>query len=152
MGFGLGAAIGACLANGRKRTVLFTSEGSFAMNLIELATAVTHKLPVVVVLLNNAVLGMVRQWQTIFFEGRHSHTTLERKTDFPALARAFGAQGFKADNFEELEAALKNLPDDGPSLIDCKIERDEMVFPMIPPGGSAKDIITTPAEQGKARL
>ena len=152
MGFGLGAAIGACLANDRKRTVLFTSEGSFAMNLIELATAVTHKLPVVVVLLNNAVLGMVRQWQTIFFEGRHSHTTLERQTDFPALARAFGAQGFKADNFEELEAALKNLPDDGPSLIDCKIERDEMVFPMIPPGGSAKDIITTPAEQGKARL
>jgi acetolactate synthase-1/2/3 large subunit len=142
MGFGLGAAIGACIANGGKRTVHFTSEGSFGMNLNELATAVTQKLPVLVVLLNNGVLGMVRQWQTLFFEGRHSQTTLDRKTDFPALARAFGAMGFSADNLEELETALKNLPSDGPCLISCKIDRDEMVYPMIPPGGSAKDIMT----------
>jgi len=141
MGFGLGAAIGACMANGRKRTVLFTSEGSFGMNLTELATAVTQNLPILVVLLNNGVLGMVRQWQTLFFGERHSQTTLERKTDFPALARAFGAQGFSAGSLDELNAAMKSLPD-GPCLIDCRIDMDEKVFPMIPPGGSAKDIIT----------
>jgi len=142
MGFGLGAAIGACMANGGKKTILFTSEGSFGMNLTELATAVTQKLPIVVVLLNNGVLGMVRQWQTLFFGERHSQTTLERSTDFPALAKAFGGQGFSAANLNELNAVLKNLPDDGPCLIDCKIDMDEKVFPMIPPGGSAKDIIT----------
>jgi len=142
MGFGLGAAIGACIANGRKRTVLFTSEGSFGMNLTELATAVTQNLPVVVVLLNNGVLGMVRQWQTLFFDRRYSQTVLDRKTDFPALARAFGAHGFSAGSAEELDAALKNLPAEGPCLIDCRIDRDEKVLPMIPPGGSAKDIIT----------
>ena len=142
MGFGMGAAIGACMANGRRRTVLFTSEGSFGMNLTELATAVTQNLPIVIVLLNNGVLGMVRQWQTLFFGERHSQTTLERRTDFPALARAFGAQGFSAATLDELEIVLKNLPGDGPCLIDCMIDRDEKVFPMIPPGGSAKDIIT----------
>jgi len=142
MGFGLGAAIGACIANGRRRTALFTSEGSFGMNLTEMATAVTQKLPIAVVLLNNGVLGMVRQWQTLFFGGRHSQTTLERSTDFPALARAFGAEGFSAGTVAELKAALESLPEDGPALIDCKIGMDEKVFPMIPPGGSAKDIIT----------
>ncbi|MCL2600417.1 MAG: biosynthetic-type acetolactate synthase large subunit [Treponema sp.] len=142
MGFGLGAAIGACMANGRKRTILFTSEGSFGMNLNELATAVTQNLPILVVLLNNGVLGMVRQWQTLFFDKRYSQTVLERRTDFPALARAFGAQGFSAGNLDELNKAMKSLPDNGPSLIDCRIGRDEKVLPMIPPGGSAKDIIT----------
>ncbi|MCL2380596.1 MAG: biosynthetic-type acetolactate synthase large subunit [Treponema sp.] len=141
MGFGLGAVIGACVAQGRKRAVLFTSEGSFGMNLTEFATAVTYKLPIVVVILNNGVLGMVRQWQTLFFDKRHSQTTLERKTDFPALARAFGAHGFSADSLDELNAALKNLPDGGPCLINCVIDKDEMVFPMIPAGGSARDII-----------
>jgi len=143
MGFGMGAAIGACMANGRKRTILFTSEGSFGMNLNELATAVTQKLPILIVLLNNGVLGMVRQWQTLFFGERHSQTTLERRTDFPALARAFGAQGFSANSLEELDAAMKTIAaGEGPCLIDCRIDRDEKVFPMIPPGGSARDIIT----------
>jgi len=142
MGFGMGASIGACMAQGKKRTILFTSEGSFGMNLTELATAVTNKLPIVVVILNNNVLGMVRQWQTLFFEKRHSQTTLERKTDFPALARAFGAHGFSAENLDELVKVLKSLPDDEPCVINCKIDKDEMVFPMIPAGGSAKNIIT----------
>jgi len=145
MGFGMGAAIGACIANGRKRTVLFTSEGSFGMNLTEMATAVTQNLPIVVVLLNNGVLGMVRQWQTLFFGERHSQTTLERKTDFPALARAFGAQGFSASSLDELNCILKGLDKavpNGPCLIDCVIDKDRKVFPMIPPGGSARDIIT----------
>jgi len=89
---------------------------------------------------------MVRQWQNLFLGNRYSQTTIERKTDFPALARAFGAHGFSATNLDELNHALKNLPDDAPSLIDCIIDKDEMVFPMIPSGGSTKDIII---EQGE---
>lgn len=86
MGYGLGAAIGGCMARKGQRTVLFTSDGSFGMNLNELATAVSQELPIVIVLLNNGVLGMVRQWQTMFFGERHSQSTLRRKTDFVALA------------------------------------------------------------------
>ncbi|MCL2479373.1 MAG: biosynthetic-type acetolactate synthase large subunit [Treponema sp.] len=141
MGYGLGAAIGGCMASGNRRTVLVTSDGSFGMNLNEMATAVSQKLPVVVVLFNNGVLGMVRQWQTMFYGKRYSQTTLNRKTDFPALARAFGGEGFRADSLQQLEGALRQLPDDGPALIDCSIGMDEKVFPMIPPGGSVKNIV-----------
>ena len=141
MGFGLGAAIGASIARGRKRVVLFTGEGSFGMNLIELATAVTENLPITVVLLNNGVLGMVRQWQALFFEGRYSQTTLDRKTDFPALSRAFGAAGYLARSLSELDEILEIAPSDGPCLIDCKIDKDEKVLPMIPAGGTINDIL-----------
>jgi len=141
MGFGLGAAIGACFARGGKRTVLFTSEGSFGMNLIELATAVTFRLPITIILLNNGVLGMVRQMQTLFFQERYSQTTLDRKTDFPALAASFGAAGYRAENLEQLDSILGSIPADGPSLIDCKIDKDEKVFPMIPAGGGVGDML-----------
>ncbi len=141
MGYGLGAAIGGCMANGNKRTVLFTSDGSFGMNLNELATAVSQKLPIVVVLLNNGVLGMVRQWQRMFYEERYSQTTLNRKTDFVQLAKAFGAKGFTATNLSELKTALSELPHNCPAVIDCHIDMDEQVLPMIPPGGAIKDII-----------
>lgn len=142
MGYGLGAAIGGCMARNGQRTVLFTSDGSFGMNLNELATAVSQELPIVIVLLNNGVLGMVRQWQTMFFGERHSQSTLQRKTDFVALAKAFGAEGFRAASLSELEDALQNLPPNGPVVIDCQIDRDEMVYPMVPPGGSVKNILT----------
>lgn len=142
MGYGLGAAIGGCVARNGQRTVLFTSEGSFGMNLNELATAVSQALPIVIVLLNNGVLGMVRQWQTMFFGERHSQSTLQRKTDFVALAKAFGAEGFHAARLSELEDALQNLPLNGPVVIDCQIDKDEMVYPMVPPGGSVKNILT----------
>jgi acetolactate synthase-1/2/3 large subunit len=142
MGFGMGAAIGGCIANGRKPTVLFTSDGSFGMNLTELATAVSQELPLVIILMNNGVLGMVRQWQTLFFGRRYSQTTLQRKTDFPMLARAFGAKGFAAESLKELEHIVSNEFDGkGPCLIDCKINQDERVLPFIPPGGSIKDIV-----------
>lgn len=142
MGYGLGAAIGGCMARNGQRTVLFTSDGSFGMNLNELATAVSQALPIVIVLLNNGVLGMVRQWQTMFFGERHSQSTLQRKTDFVALAKAFGAEGFRAARLSELEDALEKLPLNGPVVIDCQIDRDEMVYPMVPPGGSVKNILT----------
>lgn len=143
MGFGLGAAIGGCMAAGRRRTILFTSDGSFGMNLNEMATAVSQSLPITIVLLNNGVLGMVRQWQTMFYEKRHAQTTLCRKTDFPLLAKAFGAEGYTATTLEELTDILRNKrKPDGPCLIDCRIGPDECVFPMIPPGGTVQDIIT----------
>ncbi|MCL2882312.1 MAG: biosynthetic-type acetolactate synthase large subunit [Coriobacteriia bacterium] len=142
MGYGMGAAIGGCFATSKQPTLLFTSDGSFGMNLNELATAVSQKLPLVIVLLNNGVLGMVRQWQTMFYGERYSQTTLDRKTDFVKLTNAFGAQGFKATSLDELEQVLSSeLPTDGPCLIDCHIGQDERVLPMIPPGGSIDDIV-----------
>lgn len=141
MGFGLGAAIGGCFANDLKKTVLFTSDGSFGMNLNELATAVSQNLPVVVVILNNGVLGMVRQWQHMFYGERYSQTTLDRKTDFVALAKAFGADGYRATNCEELQFALSNTKDNLPCVIDCTMDKDDFVLPMIPPACSINDII-----------
>ena len=141
MGFGMGAAIGACIAGGRSRTILFTSDGSFGMNLNEMATAVTQNLPITIILLNNGVLGMLRQWQALFFDGRYSQTNLDRRTDFPALAKAFGAAGYCAESLTELDETLTNLPDDGPALIDCKIDKDEKVLPMIPVDGTIRDML-----------
>ena len=141
MGFGMGAAIGACVAPG-KRTVLFTGDGSFGMNLNEMATAVSQKLPLVVVVMNNGVLGMVRQWQTLFYGARYSETTLERKTQFSELAKAFGAEGYAVTNMDELKASLdKAFATEGPVLIDCAIDMDERVLPMIPAGRSVEDLI-----------
>lgn len=142
MGFGLGAAIGGCIANDRKRTVLFTGDGSFGMSLQELVTAVSQNLPLLIVIFNNGVLGMVRQWQTMFYEKHYSSTTLNRKTDFPALAKAFGAEGKKITSVSELEHALKDLASDVPTVLDCQLNMDEFVLPMIPPGGSVQDLIT----------
>ncbi len=142
MGYGLGAAIGAAVATGDK-TVLITGDGSFGMNLNELATAVTYNTPIVIVLLNNGVLGMVRQWQTLFFGKRYSNTTLGRKTDFVKLAEAFGLEAERVSSIDEFEQAFKRgMAHNGPYLIDTLINMDEFVLPMLPPGGSIDDIIT----------
>ena len=142
MGFGMGAAMGAALGT-KERAVLVTGDGSFGMNLNELATAVVNRVPLVILLLNNGVLGMVRQWQTLFFDKHYSNTTLsDRQTDFVKLAEAFGAQASRTLTLEELEEALtKAFACDGPYLIDCAIDKDEFVLPMLPPGGSMDDII-----------
>lgn len=141
MGFGLGAAIGAAVGTG-ERSVLVTGDGSFGMCLNELTTAVTYNVPVVVLLMNNGVLGMVRQWQTLFFNKHYSNTILDRKTDFVALARAFGADGEAVDTVAALDKAFEHaFSCDGPYVIDCRIDKDEFVLPMLPPGGSMDDII-----------
>ena len=141
MGFGMGAAIGASYATGEK-TVLVTGDGSFGMCLNELATAVTYNVPLVILLFNNGVLGMVRQWQTLFFNKHYSNTVLQRKTDFVALSNAFGLKAERVDNLKDLDKALKNaFESKAPYLIDCKIDKDEFVLPMLPPGGSMDDII-----------
>lgn len=141
MGFGLGAAIGAAVGTG-ERSVLVTGDGSFGMCLNELTTAVTYNVPVVILLMNNGVLGMVRQWQTLFFNKHYSNTILDRKTDFVALARAFGADGEAVDTVAALDKAFEHaFSCDGPYVIDCRIDKDEFVLPMLPPGGSMDDII-----------
>ena len=141
MGFGMGAAIGAAIGSG-EHSVLVTGDGSFGMCLNELATAVSNSTPLVVLILNNGVLGMVRQWQTLFFDKHYSNTVLDRKTDFVKLAEAFGAKGESVSTPEELDAALtRAFAENGPYVIDCTIDKDEFVLPMLPPGGSMDDII-----------
>lgn len=143
MGFGMGAAIGASEATGR-RSILFTGDGSFGMNLNELATSVTQNTPLTIVIMNNGVLGMVRQWQTLFFDKHYSNTTLDgRKTDFVKLAEAFGAKGARVFTKDELRKAVQeSFAYNGTFVIDCAVDCDEFVLPMLPPGGSIDDIIT----------
>lgn len=143
MGYGFGAAIGGCIGNDRKATVLFTGDGSFSMNLNEFATAVSQDLPILIVLLNNSTLGMVRQWQTRFYDKRYSSTNLGiRKTNYVDLAKAFGADGRRVRTMEELEDALKeDILAKGPYLLECVIDIDQEVLPMIPAGKSVKDMI-----------
>ena len=143
MGFGYGAAIGAQMALGRdQRVIMLTGDGSFHMNLNEGCTAVSYHLPIITIIFNNQVLGMVRQWQTSFYEGRYSSTDPHRKTDFVKLAEGFGAKGYRATTPAEFREALADaMKQDGPSWIDCRIGKDERVLPMIPGGGDINDII-----------
>ena len=143
MGFGYGAAIGAQMALGRDaRVVMLTGDGSFHMNLNEACTAVSYDLPIITVIFNNQVLGMVRQWQTTFYEKRYSDTDPHRKTDFVKLAEGFGAKGYRAAPPAEFKAAFADaMKQKGPSWIDCRIGKDEKVLPMIPGGGTVNDII-----------
>ena len=141
MGYGMGAAIGGAMATG-KRTILFTGDGSFGMNLNELATAVSENLPIVIILLNNGVLGMIRQWQSLFFDEKYIATILDRKTDFVKLAEAFGAKGYRATNIKDLNVALDQaFICNSPVVIECIVPCEENVFPMVPPNGSVDNII-----------
>lgn len=144
MGYGLGAAIGAQVGSGAT-AVLITGDGSFGMNLNELATAVTYGLPIVIVLMNNGALGMVRQWQNFFYGKRYSNTVLsDRKTDFVKVAEGFGLSACRVETEKEFSAAFeKAMKARTPFLIEARIDIDEFVLPMLPPGGSIDDIITT---------
>ncbi|MCR4435291.1 MAG: biosynthetic-type acetolactate synthase large subunit [Clostridiales bacterium] len=143
MGYGLGACIGARIGRPDKKVINIAGDGSFRMNCTELATAVEYKLPIVIALLNNHVLGMVRQWQELFYDGRYSATTIDRGTDFVALAEAFGAKGINVTRPEEVDAAIiKALEsEDTPVLINFEIDRDDKVFPIVPPGAPISELI-----------
>ncbi len=142
MGYGYGAALGAQVANPDKKVVHFTSDGSLHMNMNEICTAVSYELPVITVIMNNAVLGMVRQWQATFYDRRFSSSEPERKTDYVAVAKAFGGEGYLCETPEEFRAAIKKAMDaKGPVWIDCRIDREEKVLPMIPSGLTVHDTI-----------
>lgn len=143
MGYGMGAAIGAQMAFPDRRVVLFTGDGSFHMNLNELVTMKSYDLPVVVIVMNNTVLGMVRQWQKLFYGNRFSQTDPHRATDFVALANAFGIDGMRINTKDEIKPVLeKAFALNKPVVVDCRISPDQNVLPMIPPGKTVDDIIT----------
>lgn len=143
MGFGYGAALGAQVAFPDRTVVHITGDGSFHMNLNEICTAVSYNLPVITIIMNNRVLGNVRQWQTMFYGSRYSQTDPHRKTDYVKLADAFGARGFRVSNIAELRDALREATKrTGPVLIDAQIDKDERVLPMIPAGGTVDDLVT----------
>ncbi len=143
MGYGYGAAIGAKAALGdSKKVVHITGDGSFHMNLNEACTAVSYNLPVITVIMNNKVLGMVRQWQRCFYGKRFSQTDPHRKTDFVKLAEGFGAKGYYAETIAQFKDAFAEaLKQNGPVWIECAIDKDERVLPMIPAGKTVNDIM-----------
>lgn len=143
MGYGLGAAIGAQIANPDKQVINIAGDGCFRMNMNELATAVREKLPLIEVIVNNHVLGMVRQWQNLFYEKRYSATVLDDGVDFVKLAEAMGAAGYRATSREEFETVFqKALESKTPVLIDCIIDSDDKVWPMVAPGEAISSSFT----------
>lgn len=143
MGYGLGAAIGAQAAYPAAKVVHLTGDGSFHMNCNELVTAVSNGYPIVTVVFNNTALGMVRQWQKVFYNERYSCTSLNRKTDYVRLAEAYGGRGFVAETPEQFQAAFAQALQETsrPVVIDARICPDERVLPMIPPGKPLEDVI-----------
>lgn len=142
MGFGLGAAIGAAVGNPDKTVIHVTGDGSFRMNCNELATEEHYNLPIITFIFNNSTLGMVRQWQTLIYDKHYSQTTLDRGPDFVKLAEAYGLNGRRASNVEELEAAIKDaVASNKGTVIDCIIDTDEMVRPMVGGGSPITDFI-----------
>lgn len=142
MGYGTGAAIGAQLANPGRRVVHIAGDGSFRMNCNELATIAHYQVPVIIVVVNNGTLGMVRQWQHLFYDKRYSETTLDFGPDFVKLAEAYGIAGSRATNEEEFMAAFDRAAESGKAaLIDCSMSIDEMVLPMVPAGKPIDELL-----------
>jgi acetolactate synthase-1/2/3 large subunit len=142
MGYGFPAAIGAKLAAPDKKVICITGDGSFQMNIQELATAVYNKIDLTIALINNRYLGMVRQWQDIFYEKRYSHTSMEGSPDFVRVAEAYGAKGLRASNEQEATAAIEQaMAEKGPVLIDFSVDPEENVYPMVAPNRPINEII-----------
>jgi acetolactate synthase-1/2/3 large subunit len=143
MGYGLGASLGAKTAKPEKTVVNIAGDGCFRMNMNEIATAVRYQIPIIEVVMNNSVLGMVRQWQTLFYGKRYSNTVLNDGVDFVKLAQAMGAEAFRITKCEEVEEVLKKaIALNKPVLIDCVIGCDDKVFPMVPPGAAIEDVFS----------
>ena len=142
MGYGTGAAMGAQVAMSDRYVVHVAGDGSFRMNLNELATISHYNIPVIILVVNNGTLGMVRQWQKLFYDKRYSATTLDRPPDFVKLADAFSIRGFRASNEAEfVEAFAKAVSERTPALIDCHMDIDEMVLPMVPAGKPIDELL-----------
>jgi acetolactate synthase I/II/III large subunit len=148
MGFGTGAAMGAQVANPDLQVVHIAGDGSFRMNCAELATISHYDLPILIIVMNNGTLGMVRQWQNMFYQGRYSQTTLDRPPDFVKLADAFGVRGFRAKNEGEFRAALDAaLSERKPALVECILDIDEKVLPIVPSGKPIDELILEPPKE-----
>ena len=143
MGYGLGAAIGAQIANPDAVVVNVSGDGCFHMNMNELSTAAKQELPIIEIIMNNNVLGMVRQWQRMFYESRFSATTLNKHTDYEMVAKGLGANAFTVNTPQELASALDAALScrNKPTVINCIIDADEMVLPMVPGGNSIEEPI-----------
>ena len=140
MGYGLGAAIGVKYGNPKSRVINIAGDGCFRMNMNELATASRYNVPIIQVILNNKVLGMVRQWQTFFYEGRYSDTVLDDQVDFCKVAEGLGCKAVRVTRMDELEKALLEAGSyNGPFVIECMIQEDDKVFPMVAPGKGLND-------------
>ena len=141
MGYGLGAAIGAKMGRPDKIVVNIGGDGCFRMNMNEIATAVRCRKPLIQIVMNNHVLGMVRQWQTLFYGHRYSHTVLDDAVDFVKIAEGMGAKAIRITKMEEVEPVLKEaLNSDGTVVLDCWIDQDLSVFPMVPAGANLDDV------------
>ena len=141
MGYGLGACIGAKVGNPDKTVINIAGDGCFRMNLNELATASRYNIPIIQIVLNNHVLGMVRQWQTLFYGQRYSHTVLSDKVDFVKVSEGLGCEAYRATSKEELDAAIeKALQATGPVVIECVIDSDDKVFPMVAAGAAIEEV------------
>lgn len=140
MGYGLGASLGAKMGCPDKTVINIAGDGCFRMNMNEIATATRYNIPIIQVIINNHVLGMVRQWQTLFYEQRYSNTVLNDAVDFVKLSEAMGAKAFKVTTKEEFEKAFSEALNAGvPVVLDCQIDQDEKVFPMVAPGGAISE-------------
>lgn len=143
MGYGLGASIGAKMGNKDKVVINIAGDGCFRMNMEEIATATRYNIPIIQIVVNNHVLGMVRQWQTLFYGKRYSHTVLNDSVDFVKLSEAMGAKAYKVTKIEELESALKEAIElNIPVVMDCQIDCDDKVFPMVAPNTSISDVFS----------
>ena len=152
MGYGLGASLGAKVGNPDKIVVNIAGDGCFRMNLNELATASRYNIPVIEVIINNSVLGMVRQWQDLFYEERYSYTTLQDKVDFVKVAEGLGVQAKKITDIEQFKDAFKEALSAGePVVLDCHIDLDDKVWPMVNPGGSIEDAFDKSDLEAQAR-
>ena len=153
MGYGFPAAIGAQIAMPDKTVIDIAGDGSFQMNIQELGTAVQNRLPVKVAILNNGFLGMVRQWQEMFYNKRYCQTCLEVEPDFVKVAEAYGAVGFRATKPEEVDGVIDKAlaVKDKPVVMEFKVNREENVFPMVPAGKSIRDMILGPGAEKEAK-
>ena len=141
MGYGLGAAMGAKVGCPDRIVINIGGDGCFRMNMNELATLSRNNIKVIDIIINNSVLGMVRQWQTLFYGGRYSQTVLTDKTDYVKVAEAMGCEAYRIEKKSDVEKVLKKaLKSENPVVIDCVIEKDDSVYPMVPPGKAISEV------------
>ena len=153
MGFGLPAAIGAKFARPEKEVWVVDGDGSFAMTLVELATAAQYNVPVKVAVMNNGYLGMVRQWQELFFEKRYSYTHYPKSPDFARIAEGYGVRGFDVHENDQVKTVIEEAAAiDGPAVMNFHVEREENVWPMVPAGAGNDEMqLAPPSTQAETR-